>query len=158
WHLFLAMSFMNHTLTLTCALAAVACLMQARRTRRTAAALGSGCAVGAMALIRPLDAVIVGAIIGGWAIAGAGGARLRPLALGALLVGTAATGLLTLTYNANIAGNPLQFPISSYFDKVYGPNSNAYGFGPDRGVGWALDPNPGHSPLDAAINANLNAS
>jgi hypothetical protein len=33
---------------------------------------------------------------------------------------------------------------------------NALGFGPERGLGWAIEPFPGHSPLKALINAILN--
>jgi hypothetical protein len=44
----------------------------------------------------------------------------------------------------------------AYTDQYFGPNANALGFGPDRGMGWAIDPYPGHSPRDALINANLN--
>jgi hypothetical protein len=47
-------------------------------------------------------------------------------------------------------------PLTAYLDKVFGPGRNALGFGANRGLGWGLDPNPGHSPVDAAINANLN--
>jgi hypothetical protein len=41
-------------------------------------------------------------------------------------------------------------------DRYMGVNSNAMGFGPDRGAGWELDPNPGHSVFDAIVNSNLN--
>jgi hypothetical protein len=43
-------------------------------------------------------------------------------------------------------------------DRVFGVNANAYGFGPDRGMGWGIDPFPGHGPLDGLVNANLNAT
>jgi hypothetical protein len=44
----------------------------------------------------------------------------------------------------------------AYNDKYYGANSNAFGFGPDRGMGWGLDAFPGHTPLESVINTNLN--
>jgi len=44
-----------------------------------------------------------------------------------------------------------------YFNRYYGKGVNDLGFGPNRGVGWALDPYPGHTPVESAINANLNA-
>jgi len=65
-------------------------------------------------------------------------------------------GAITLPYNRVLTGNPTIFPINAYNDKYHGLNSNAYGFGPDRGMGWAIDPFPGHGPVDALINANLN--
>ena len=155
WHLFLAMSFMTQTLTLTLALLAVVGVMQARRTGRSRWAFAAGCAIGGVALIRPLDGVIVGAAVGVWAV-GAGGRRLRVESLAALGAGTAAIGALTFPYNHYLTGDALRFPINVYLHTHYAPNMNAYGFGPDRGMGWAIDPNPGHGPLDAMINANLN--
>src|SRR4029077_9687084 len=59
---------------------------------------------------------------------------------------------------AILTGNPTVFPINAYLDKYYGPNRNALGFGPERGLGWAIDPYPGHSPIESLINANLNIS
>jgi hypothetical protein len=45
-----------------------------------------------------------------------------------------------------------------YTDTVYGKDSNALGFGPNRGLGWSgLDPFPGHGLPDVAVNAALNA-
>lgn len=44
----------------------------------------------------------------------------------------------------------------AYNDALFGKGANDYGFGPTRGMGWALDPNPGHGPLDATINTTLN--
>jgi hypothetical protein len=46
----------------------------------------------------------------------------------------------------------------SYTDKQYGPKANAYGFGPDRGLGWPTDAYPGHTPFEALINAQLNGA
>jgi hypothetical protein len=45
----------------------------------------------------------------------------------------------------------------AYNDALYGPGSNALGFGANRGLPWpGLDPLPGHGPLDVLINSNLN--
>jgi hypothetical protein len=68
------------------------------------------------------------------------------------------TGSTALLYNRLITGDPTSFPIMVYADQFFGPNTNALGFGPDRGMGWAIDPYPGHSPRDAVINANLNTA
>jgi hypothetical protein len=70
--------------------------------------------------------------------------------------GAVLTGAVVLPYNAMLTGHPTVFPINAYIDKYYGPNRNALGFGPERGLGWAIDAYPGHSPAEAVINANLN--
>jgi hypothetical protein len=155
WYVFLAMSFMTHGATLTAALLAAVGVIQARRTGRVGWGLVAGCALGYLVLIRPLDAVIVAGCLTLWSL-GIGGTRLKTAPFAALLVSTAAVGSLTLLYNAHLTGDPWVFPINAYFDKYWGPHSNAYGFGADRGAGWPIDPNPGHGPIDALINANLN--
>ena len=156
WAIFLGMSFMTQTVTLTCALLAALGVIHARRTGGLRWGLFAGAALGALTLVRPLDGLIAAVLLGIWSI-GAGGPRLRLLPLGALVIATAAVGALVLPYNAHLTGRALEFPINAYFDKYYHPNANALGFGPDRGLGWAIDPNPGHSPLDGVININLNA-
>ena len=106
-------------------------------------------------LIRPLDGIIAGGIIGLWVI-GVGGKRLKFASIVGFVLGCVLIGVMQLPYNKFLTGNALQFPINAYNDKLHGHNSNAYGFGRDRGMGWPIDPNPGHSPIDALINANLN--
>jgi hypothetical protein len=155
WYVFLGMSFMTHGATLTAALLAAVGVIQARRTGRLRWGLVAGCALGYLVLIRPLDAVVVAGCLTLWSL-GIGGARLKVAPFAALVAATAAIGSLTLLYNAHLTGDPWVFPINAYFDKYWGPHSNAYGFGPDRGAGWPIDPNPGHGPIDALINANLN--
>ena len=68
-------------------------------------------------------------------------------------------GALVLPYNESLTGRPLAFPIQAYDDEHFGRNSDAYGFGPHVGMGWALQPFPsqGHTPLAGLVNANLNA-
>lgn len=157
WNLFLAMSFMAHTSALTVALTGALAMARLRRARRAAPwALLAGAAIGLLALFRPLEMVIVGALLGPWALAARGRRwRFSP----ALLVGlgAAAAGSLTLPYNRHFTGSAHTFPVMAYMDATFGPGSNALGFGAARGAGWSgADPFPGHGPLDAAINANLN--
>jgi hypothetical protein len=85
-----------------------------------------------------------------------GGRRLKLPILSAFVAGAAIVGALVLPYNALLTGSPTTFPINAYVDKQFGPGKNDLGFGPDRGFGWALQPFPGHSPLGAMVNANLN--
>jgi hypothetical protein len=155
WFLFLAMSYMTHMVTLAAALVAAVSVLKARQSGSFAWGALAGAGVGAASLVRPLDGLIVGVLIGAWAI-GFGGIRLTGRALAGLAAATAFVGALTLPYNWLLTGEPMRFPINVYTDRVYGPGSNAYGFGSNRGLGWAIDPNPGHGPIDGLVNANLN--
>lgn len=157
WHLFMAMSFMSHTFTLVCALLAALGIARSSRTGSVGWALAAGLATGQVSLIRPLDAAVLAAALGLWAI-GVGGKKLRLPALAAFGLGTAAIGALALPYNRALTGNPSLAPVMDYFNRYYGKGINDLGFGPNRGLPWAFDPFPGHSPLDAIVNANLNGA
>ena len=94
--------------------------------------------------------------LGLWSI-GLGGARLKFASLAGLVLGTALVAAIVLPYNAALTGSARVFPINHYVDTVYGPGKNDLGFGPEKGFGWrGLDPWPGHSPLQAAVNAQFN--
>jgi hypothetical protein len=157
WYVFMAMNFLTHTFTLTGALAAAVAVARARKTGKAIWGWVAGIAVGIGSLIRPLDGLIVAGLLGLWAI-GLGGRRLRALSIVGLVLGAVVTGALQLPYNAMLTGHPTVFPLNAYLDKYYGPNRNAFGFGPERGLGWAIDAYPGHSPTESVINANLNIS
>ena len=157
WFVFLAMSFMTHMAALACLMIAAIGVVKAREAQKWNWGLLSGAAIGFVSLIRPLEAIAIAGLIGLWVL-GVGGSRLRISAMGAIAIGTLLIGGLGLAFNASLTGHPLRFPINTYTDEVFGVNSNAYGFGPDRGMGWELDPNPGHGPVDALINTNLNVS
>ncbi len=157
WYLFLGMSFMTHIFALTCALLAAVGVAWARRTENSLWAWAGGLALGMIVLVRPLEAVAMAGLLGLWSI-GLGGKRLKISGIAGLVLGSMIVGGLGLLYNAALTGKALEFPINAYTNAHFGPNSNAYGFGPDRGMGWAIDPNPGHSPTDALINSNLNIS
>jgi hypothetical protein len=155
WHVLMSMNFMSHTFTLTCALAASLMLLRAGSTGRARWAALAGVAVGVVALIRPLDGVILAALLGLCAV-GVCGRRLKLSSIAALVLGSVLVGAAVLPYNKWLTGDPTLLPVNVYFDKRYWPNSNAFGFGAERGAGWALDAFPGHSPLEGLINANLN--
>jgi Dolichyl-phosphate-mannose-protein mannosyltransferase len=156
WYVFMAMNLMNHTWTFTCILVGSWAVNRAVRGGRFGYGLVAGAATGVTSLIRPLDGLILAAFLGAWLV-GLGGRRAKLPALGAFAVGVALLGGLALPYNRVLTGDPMRIPLMAYFDKYHGPKSNDMGFGPERGWGWGIDPNPGHSPLDAAINTNLNA-
>lgn len=154
WHLFLDMSFMTHAFTMVCALAACEAIARMKREGSLGWAIVAGAAIGTGSLIRPLDGLIAGTVAGLWAVSGK---RLRLPALALIVLSAAAAAALTLPYNRYLTGDPMKAPIMAYTDHHYGPKSNALGFGPERGLGWALDPYPGHTPLESLINDNLNA-
>ena len=156
WFTFLNMSFMTHSLTLLCALLAALAVARARRTHGVAGCIAGGAALGVIALIRPLDGLIVAGALGLWAL-GFGAARLRVASIVALVASAAAVGGLTLPYNAALTGRAGNFPIQHYVDVVYGPGKNNLGFGPEKGLGWGgLDPWAGHSPQEALVTSQFN--
>jgi hypothetical protein len=157
WYLYLGMSFMPHMATLTCLLIAVLAVMHARASGAAYATWLGGAAVGFLSLVRQLEGLVVALLLGLWSI-GVGGRRLPARAVAGLAISTALVAALTLPYNRYFTGEATTFPIMAHNDRLFGVNSNAYGFGPDRGMGWQLDPYPGHGPLDAVVNTNLNVT
>jgi hypothetical protein len=127
-----------------------------RRDPRLRWAVIGGTGIGVVALIRPLEGMVVALLLGFWSL-GSRGHRWRLAPSAALTAATIATGALVFPYNAHLTGSARTFPIMAYTDAAYGPGTNALGFGANRGLGWpGLDPLPGHGPLDVAINANMN--
>lgn len=160
WHLFLAMSYMSQTVTLTVGLLAALGVIRWRQGDSPAWLVLAGAAAGWAGLTRPLDGVLVAGATGLWLLVpGDRVAALRARLTGAVVygLGMGLTGTLTLLYNRALTGSPLKFPVMLWSDRVYGPGKNALGFGPDRGFGWtSLDPFPGHGWKDVLVNANLN--
>lgn len=157
WYLFLAMSLMTHTSSLVAALVAAWALLRWRGGDGLAWAAVSGGALGLVGLIRPLEAVATGLVL---LIGLVVGRRARELIPAGAVFGVAAAVVssLVLPYNAHLTGSPTQFPIMTYTDALYGPGTNALGFGPDRGLGWGLDPFPGHGVPDVVVNTILNGA
>lgn len=155
WYVFMSMNFMTHALTLTSGLAAALAVARLRRTGRWRWGALGGIFVGLAGLTRPLEGLVVGALLGVWILVRR--ARRRPA--GAAVFGASALVVagLVFPYNAHFTGDPTRFPLMAYTDKHYGPGTNALGFGPERGLGWpGLDPFPGHGAVDVAVNAALN--
>jgi hypothetical protein len=157
WHVLMAMNFMTHTASFTFALLAANATAIARERPWAWWAALAGLAVGGATMVRPLEGFTFGCIIALALFAAASSARRKITLLAAYAAGSLILTIPHLYYNRLLTGDPLKFPIMAYFDKYYGLGSNALGFGPNRGMGWAIDPNPGHSPFDALVNANLNA-
>ena len=156
WYLFLGMSLMTHLTSFVCAVACVNALL-AWRDRGGLWRLGlAGAFMGGVALVRPLEAVVVGLLVGAAVLRLARGRRLIPSAA-VLGIGAAAITSLLIPFHVALTGSATRFPINAYVDAVYEPGANALGFGANRGLGWTgLDPFPGHGPRDVVVNAILN--
>lgn len=156
WALFMAMNIMTHTFTLTCALLAALGVARVRRGGSLAWVVLGGVSLGVISLIRPLEAAAAAGLLGLWSLrARWRGVPLVPSAVLTLFAGI--VGLLNLPYNKALTGNSRLFPIMVYTDKLFGPETNALGFGANRGLGWSgLDPYPGHGLRDVLVNMNLN--
>jgi len=155
WFLFMGMNLMSHMSTLTFTLAASVAVIRARGPAAVGWASVGGACAGVVGLIRPLDGLIVAVLVGLWA-AGIAGPRLKVSAIVAFVLFALAVNSLQLPYNKALTGEMTQSPLMTYYDKYHGPGTNALGFGPERGLGWEIDAFPGHSPVEALINAGLN--
>ena len=156
WYLFLGMSLMTHLTSFVFAVACVHALL-AWRDLGGLWRLGlAGAFMGAVALVRPLEAVVVGLLVGPAVLWLARGRRLiRSVA--ALGIGAAAVTSLLVPFHLALTGTVTRFPINAYIDTVYEPGANSLGFGANRGLGWTgLDPFPGHGARDVVVNAVLN--
>jgi 4-amino-4-deoxy-L-arabinose transferase-like glycosyltransferase len=156
WYLFLGMSLMTHLSSFVFAAGAVDAVLRWRASRRTPWLFAAGVLVGGVGLVRPLEAVVVGGLLGAavlWL------ARRERLVVSALSLGAGAilaTSVL-IPYHLALTGSVTTFPINSYVDTVYEPGANSLGFGPNRGLGWTgLDPFPGHGARDVVVNLVLN--
>ncbi|MDH3732861.1 MAG: glycosyltransferase family 39 protein [Gemmatimonadota bacterium] len=156
WYLFMGMSFMTHMASFVFAAAATDAVLRWRKSRRLGWLICSGGLAGAVGLVRPLEAVAVGGLLGLAVLWIARRDRLFSSAL-AFALGAIVVSSIILPYNAHFTGSATEFPIMAYTEALYGPNANALGFGPDRGLGWTgLDPFPGHGARDVVVNTILN--
>ncbi len=158
WFLFLGMSFMQHMLSMAATLAAAWCVASLRSGGRALWAVPGGLAIGLVGLTRPLEGLIVATLLGLWTLSAKTPAFAgRVWRVGVMAIASIGTAAVTLPYNRIFTGDPLTVPLVAYTDRMYGPGTNALGFGPDRGLGWTgLDPLPGHGFPDVMINGNLN--
>jgi hypothetical protein len=155
WSLFMAMSYMSHTVTIALGLGLAIVLSRLHDVFRPVHAASVGMLVGAAVLMRPLD---------GWVLMLAAGLYLltliprhgvRPLIW--VILGGLPFLVVQLGYNSLLTGEPTRFPLMAYYDEYHGPGVNTLGFGPAKGRHWpSLDAFPGHSPVESLINANMN--
>jgi 4-amino-4-deoxy-L-arabinose transferase-like glycosyltransferase len=156
WFVFMAMSFMSHVATLACALGAAVFLLRAFRNQKTRYVFAAGILVGFLSLIRPLDGAMIAFLLGVWTLFKFENRKAKLKNAFVLAVGTLATAALIFPYNKAVTGSATVSPSDFYYTKYFWSGVMAYGFGESRGFGWGLDAFPGHSPLEALINAALN--
>jgi hypothetical protein len=159
WRAWLSASYMTHAASLVAACGAWLLIEVAADRRRAVPAFVAGASVGWLFLIRPLDGVLVGALLGLRAL-GLFGARLRAVDMIACVFGGVCVAAWIFPYNAALSGAATTPPIEPYIDALWYPGANRLGFGPDVGNPpnrWGLlDPLPGHGWRDVLYNANHN--
>lgn len=156
WFIFMGMSYMSHIAALFFSLTAALLMIRGVKKKSGISILIAGLAVGVVGLIRPLDAAIVGVLLTIWGLWSNGSWKARITSTVVLAAGTITAASLLFLYNNAVTGSISISPIDVYYNKYFWPNVNSLGFGPERGMGWGLDAFPGHSPLEALINAALN--
>lgn len=158
WYLFLSMSLMTHLATLVAGLLAALAFVRLWEEGRARWAWLSGAMLGALSLIRQMDALALATVLG-VAVLFLRPRRRRLPALAGLAASALLVGAAILPYHAHLTGDPLTSPMMTFWSRDYPTGTNALGFGPDRGWSWGgLDPFPGHGPRDVVVNAVLNAS
>ena len=158
--MFLLMSagLMAHPLSAFCFVCAGALVHRAWRTRSIVSAMLAGVALGWLTLTRTYEGMLMCLAFGVYGLTRWRWLRSERLVLVSLAVpiGAVAVGALMLPYQQALTGSALRDPITLYFDTVFYPHSNRLGFGPDiANFGWGTDFMPGHSPLEAVLNAQL---
>jgi len=157
-------SLMPHAVTLAALLVAGLAIANAKAARLSVAlalSFAAGCLMGLTLLVRPQEGLVLGVLAGLWILWGRPVSKSLPSA-GAYAVGCLLIGTLLLVWNVAMTGDPMSLVQSEYLDRAWVGGSNRFGFGPDIGPPerWgALDVFwPGHSPLEAIINAQHSLS
>ena len=156
WFIFMAMSFMSHVFTLVCALGAAVLLGKAFKNQKIIYVFGAGLAVGIVYLTRPLDGAIIAVLMGAWTLFGFSTLKAKFTNVPVLAGATLATVALIFPYNSAVTGSATLSPSDAYYTNYFPEGVMSLGFGANRGFHWDLDAFPGHSPLEAVVNAALN--
>lgn len=157
WFLFMSASLMPHPVCVIWLLLALLSIEKERESGRGYWGALAGACLGALILTRPLEAVVLGPVIGLWAL-WPGGPRLKGRALAGLVVAGFLVGGLLFPYNYALTGDAMYTPHEKWADERWYTGADQLGFGPNIGnLGWNhLDPLPGHGLLDVIVNANKN--
>lgn len=156
WFIFMAMSFMSHIFTLFGSLAAAVFLLKAFKKPNGIYIFAAGLMIGIVSLTRPLDGAVIAILLIFWTILQSVSIKTKILNSTVLTAGVLAAASLIFPYNRAVTGDALLLPMDFYYDKYFGKGVMSLGFGENRGLGWELDAFPGHSPLEAVLNASLN--
>lgn len=156
WFIFMAMSFMSHVFTLAGALSAAVLLSRAIRNQKFIYVFGAGLFAGIVYLTRPLDGVMVAVLLGVWTLFGFSTFKAKFTNATVLIIGTITTAALIFPYNQAITGSVTLSPSDAYYTNYFPEGVMSFGFGANRGFHWGLDAFPGHSLLEAVVNAALN--
>ena len=160
WYLSVSSTMLIHTFTWAMALGAWVLLIRTRDRPSIILPLIAGALMGWIFLARPLEGLLIGTLTGAWTLTFLRD-RYHWKTVVLYSIGAIVIGGLIFPYQAYLTGDPLVTPLNAYYDVYWGPDSNALGFGPDRGAipDWGnVDVFPGHSPVEALINAHQNLS
>jgi hypothetical protein len=158
--MFLIMSagLMSHPLAAFCTVVAASALHRGLADGSAAFAVVTGGALGLLTATRPFEGVLISLVFGGYVLFRGATLQVPRVLRSCVLAALTAivVGGLLLPYHRALTGDAFLDPITQYFDATYYPGSNRLGFGGDVGnTGWANDLLPGHSPFEAALNAQL---
>ncbi len=158
WFLSLSATMLLHTFTLALILGAWVLLQSARTNPGIIAPLIAGLLMGWLFTARPLEGVYMGGLTGLWALGFVRFDRRHWRTVIAYGVGCIAAGAMLFAYNIAVTGSPLILPMDVYLDDLWGVGANGIGFGPEKGPpDWGnVDAWPGHSPMEALVNAHEN--
>lgn len=156
WFIFMAMSFMSHVFTLACALSAAVLLSRAISNQKFIYVVGAGLFAGIVYLTRPLDGVMVAVLLGVWTLTAFPTWKAKIINASVLAGATLATAAFIFPYNSAVTGSVTLSPSDAYYKNYFPEGVMSLGFGANRGFHWDLDAFPGHSPLEAIVNAALN--
>lgn len=157
WFLATSASLMAHTLTLVLVTAAWLGLGRALQRGHVVWAFASGLAMGLLFDTRPFDGLVVGTLTGLYALLAPGRRFGLVVAYGA---GCIATGALTFPYHQELIGTAWTTPIHNYFNEIWYPGANRFGFGADIGpteLWGGIDLDRGHSVWEALVHLQQNA-
>src|SRR5262249_38343897 len=127
WFLVTSASFMTHNLSLALALGGFVALEKQKRSRRIRWSVGAGLCLAGVVPPRPLEGIVVGTVMGLWAL-GLGGGRLRLREIFCFGVVAVLFGSVLLPYVHALTGSFTRTPQQVWTDATFYPGSDRLGF------------------------------